>query len=55
MKSPPFSTAAVTPVLVFENDLNDAINKLFDAGKKAHGIIQEIERGDVTRLRDRRQ
>lgn len=37
----------VTPVLVFENDLNDAINKLFDAGKKAHGIIQEIERGDA--------
>jgi type IV pilus assembly protein PilB len=36
----------VTPVLVFENDLNDAINKVFDVTKKAHGIIREIESGD---------
>lgn len=37
----------ITPILVFENDLNDAINKIFDVSKKAHGIIQEIERGDA--------
>jgi type IV pilus assembly protein PilB len=32
----------ITPVLVFENDLNDAINRVFDVSKRAQGIMEEI-------------
>ncbi|MCS6776532.1 MAG: GspE/PulE family protein [Chloroherpetonaceae bacterium] len=32
----------VTPVLVFEADLNDAINRVFDVTRRAQGIIDEI-------------
>ena len=32
----------ITPALVFENDLNDAINRAFDVNNRAQAILQEI-------------
>jgi type IV pilus assembly protein PilB len=36
----------VTPVLAFENDVNIAINRIYDVGKRAQGIIAEIGPGE---------
>lgn len=32
----------ITPVLVFQNDLEDALNRVFDVSKRAQGIIEKI-------------
>lgn len=36
----------ITPVLAFEADINDAINRVFDVSKRAQGIIEKIGKGD---------
>ena len=36
----------ITPVLAFENDLNTAINRIFDVSNRAQGIIEQIRPDD---------